>query len=67
MYINKAIAADLLLKKIRGMYIDEVSANKSTKGPFSIYLFAKNVTTIKKIAISAPFKNCVLSENSLKN
>ena len=38
-YTNRAIAADLLLKKIRGMYIDEVSTNKSTKGPFSyIYL-----------------------------
>ena len=42
--------------------MDEESTNKSTKGPFSEYLFAKKVTTIKKIAISAPFKNCVLSE-----
>ena len=35
--------------------MDEESTNKSTKGPFSEYLFAK-VTTIKKIAISAPLK-----------
>ena len=38
------------------MYIDDIRTNKSTKGPPSLNLFAKNVTTIKKIAISAPFK-----------
>ena len=51
------MAADLLLKKIKGMYKDEESTNKSAREEFSPYLLAKKVTTIKKIAISAPFKN----------
>ena len=51
------MAADLLLKKIKGIYIEDVKTNKSINGPLLVDLFAKNVTTIKKMAISAPFKN----------
>ena len=57
MYKPNANPADLLLNILRGKYIELAITKKSNlKFPFSS-LFPKKVTTIKKIAISEPFKN----------